>query len=431
MKVEIVDKILVHSPPVNEYTQKWGVYCIPRLWRALDGTLVVRFNGEEDTDFTENMNSAPNLYFTSSDEGKSWQFCEDGAEKYDICVLSGWDSPYLKCSDGVTRAIRFKEKYEKVNGKAEPIKSFENSYNGAILAVYRQADLPKECFNCELLEYTDITKAPKVTPISIDFPERELYAVAAAHDEEGILREVDHHIKPHIFAMPFINCIFEMPDGTLGGLCYGQNPIVSDRYCLEGYFMVSEDKGVTWKKRGLITPNSQDYYYGLVGDGGEMTITVAQNGDLLCVTRTDLSTDHLANNTTCGARLFVSHDNGFTWEGGEEISDESVTPQLRTLKNGVIICAYGRPGVHFKYSCDHGKTWSEPVSIIGKTLKEELAQGKDYMTSKYWDTPSYSNLFAEVLEDDSVLVLYNNQKYDEGDGQNHKAAFIAVLKCVE
>ena len=429
MKIQITDNILVYSPPVNEATKKWGVYCIPRLWRALDGKLVVRFNGEQDTDHIGKMYCAPNMFFTSGDDGKTWDFCEDGAEKYDICVLSGWESPYLKCSDGITRAIRFKKKYEKVNGKATPIKTFENSYNGTILNIYRQGDLPSECFGCELLEYTDVNCEPKVTPINMDFPERELYVNAAAHNAEGVLEKVDHYIKPHIFSMPYINSIFEMPDGTLGGLAYGQCPKVNDRYCAEGYLMVSVDKGVTWKKRSVITKNAENYLYGLVGDGGEMSVTVAQNGDLLCVTRNDLSTDHPATDTTCGTRLFVSHDSGYTWEGGEEISDESVTPHIKTLKNGVIICAYGRPGVHFKYSCDNGKSWSESQSIIGNTLKEELASGKDYMTCKYWDTVSYSNLFMEVLEDDTVLVLYNNQKYDDGDGQNHKAGFVAVLKC--
>ena len=48
MRVEIEKKVLVHSPPVNDNTKKWGVYAIPRLWRRLDGRLAVRFNGKED-----------------------------------------------------------------------------------------------------------------------------------------------------------------------------------------------------------------------------------------------------------------------------------------------------------------------------------------------------------------------------------------------
>lgn len=46
------------------------------------------------------------------------------------------------------------------------------------------------------------------------------------------------------------------------------------------------------------------------------------------------------------------------------------------------------------------------------------------MAAKYFDTSSYSNTFVEKLSENSVLVLYNNLKYDDGDGLRHKAAFV-------
>ena len=58
---------------------------------------------------------------------------------------------------------------------------------------------------------------------------------------------------------------------------------------------------------------------------------------------------------------------------------------------------------------------------------EELAAGKSYMAAKYFDTCSYSNTFVEKLSDNSVLVLYNNLKYDDGDGLRHKAAFVRKI----
>ena len=427
MKIKVTDNILVYSPPVNEATQKWGVYCIPRLWRGLDGKLIVRFNGEEDSTFIETMQRAENLYFVSDDNGKTWDFCENGSELYPINVLSGWENPYLKCRDGVTRAIRFKEKYAPV--KNIPLfKQFKSPIWDLGMGVYKQKDLPEECFSCELLEYKNGEPEPTVKKISIDFPERELIVDTTAFND-GKEVEIDHYIKPHIFAMPCINSIFELPDGTLGGIAYGQCPTVSDRYCAEGYLLVSEDGGENWKMRGVITPNAEEFPWGLVGDGGEMSITVASNGDLLCVTRTDLSCDHQAKNIPCGTRLFVSKDMGYNWEHKGEIADSSVTPHIKALKNGMVICLYGRPGVHLKYSLDNGESWSKPVTIIGKTLEEELNSGRDYMTCKYWDTDSYSNCFVDVLEDDTVLVLYNNQKYIDTDGLKHKAGFIAVLKC--
>lgn len=49
------------------------------------------------------------------------------------------------------------------------------------------------------------------------------------------------------------------------------------------------------------------------------------------------------------------------------------------------------------------------------------------MDAKYFDTVSYSNTFVEKLSDQSILVLYNNLKYDDGDGKNHKATFVRKI----
>ena len=85
---------------------------------------------------------------------------------------------------------------------------------------------------------------------------------------------------------------------------------------------------------------------------------------------------------------------------------------------------YGRPGVHFKISEDNGANWSKPYNIIGKTLEEERESGKSDSDSKYFDTSSYSNTFAEKISKNTFIVVYNDMKFDEGDGEFHKAGFI-------
>ena len=119
--------------------------------------------------------------------------------------------------------------------------------------------------------------------------------------------------------------------------------------------------------------------------------------------------------------------NGYTWTKPRKVADSSVTPHVVALKDGIVILIYGRPGVHFEISEDNGETWSGSYPIIGKTLAEELADGKSYMDAKYFDACSYSNTFVEKLSESSVLVLYNNVKYDDGDGKHHKAAFVRKI----
>lgn len=44
---------------------------------------------------------------------------------------------------------------------------------------------------------------------------------------------------------------------------------------------------------------------------------------------------------------------------------------------------------------------------------------------------SYSNTFVEILNDNSLLVVYNDMKYDPGDGKNHKATLVAEIKFIK
>ncbi|MBR4865441.1 MAG: exo-alpha-sialidase [Clostridia bacterium] len=428
MRVEIEKKVLVHAPPVNEHTKKWGVYSIPRLWRRLDGRLAVRFNGKEDSTYSGSRQFLPNLYFVSDDDGATWLPDHEGAKHYDGTVMTRLNGPYLKQKDGKILAMRCLASSEPVRN-IQHQKEFPTPYNQIMLRSYRLGDLPEGYLRHQLLCWHPGQDAPFVTEVTLDFPERELIMEVEAFDDKGNRLPAEPKIIP---LLSFIGGIMELPDGALGGLCFGQNPDVKDRYCGVGYLVVSEDGGKTWKKRSVITPHSEDYAFGLVGDGGEMSITVAPNGDLLCVTRMEMCLDHTAINSTAGTMLFVSKDNGYTWSDAREIADSSVTPHVITLQKGVVIVIYGRPGVHFRYSLDSGKTFSEPVSIIGKTLGEALADGEDYMTCKYWDMQSYSNTFLEILDDDRVAVLFNDLKYLEpGDREYRKAAFVAFLRCVD
>ena len=64
--MKIDDGVLVYAPKMNDTVADWGVYAIPRMWRAKDGELVIRFNGEKDCADINNMFCLPNLYFVSN-----------------------------------------------------------------------------------------------------------------------------------------------------------------------------------------------------------------------------------------------------------------------------------------------------------------------------------------------------------------------------
>ena len=111
--------------------------------------------------------------------------------------------------------------------------------------------------------------------------------------------------------------------------------------------------------------------------------------------------------------------------------------------NGDILFAYSRynttdGGDHcpcdiaLMRSSDEGETWSDSMSIIGRTLEEERALGHGDLDCKYGKySCSYANSFYERISDDEVLVLYNDLCYPDENGVNTKAGFVRRIKLVE
>lgn len=423
LKVEMEKEALVFCAPIDERTQKWGVYCIPRLWRLPSGAFVVYCNGEADQ--VENgLRDCPDKFFISLD-GESWR--EIDGKEIDLSVSFNTDSPYLFLSDGRKVCIREKTNREPI--EVQEIKRFLSPNNDGEYFVYGQGELPEKSFACEFCTYDKRGQFISAQDIRFAFPDREVILFGGYY-ENGEFVKIPVYAKPHAWSNPYVYSLHRLPDSTFVGVCFGQNPQVLDRYCAEAYLVQSKD-GVTWTKRSTITKNARSYPYGLVGDGGESSLAIAPNGDMYCLTRTDMSMDHQADGTKSDAMLFVSKDGGYTWSEGKSVADSSVTPHVIALENGKVVIVYGRPGVHIAVSEDGGESFSKPVCVIGETLKGALANGKSYMQAKYTDMDSYSNTFLEKIGENEFLLLYTDMKYDNGDGQKHKASLVRKIKIIE
>ena len=427
MKIIIGKETLVYSAPINEKTRMWGVYSIPRMWRDVSGKLVIRFNGEVDCGDTDNMVVAPNLYFVSEDNGQTWFQDMDGEKKYPINILNGIGGAYSKTENGI---LAFREKENRKEIPEIPVqKSFTMPNGEAVVHAYRYGDIPNECKGLERLRYDKSSALLDVLSVEIDFPEREILINAKGYNGKEYV-DVKQMVKQCIFKNSYFCSVTPLPDGTLIAVSCGQNPEVADHYSGSAYLLESYDMGLSWKKRSTIAEDV-NMPFGYTGDGHEVTLARTKNGTLICAMRMEMSIHPDIASPRCDTMIAVSRDNGYTWEKPFSISDSSVTPQVVTFENGVIAVVYGRPGVHFKYSVDDGKTWSDSYSIIGKTLEEYRAEGKSDAKSKYFDTCSYSNVFVEKISDDTMLVLYNNLQHDDGDGMKHKAGFVRTVTFKE
>lgn len=424
-KLELSEPVLVYSPPVNDATKKWGVYAIPRMWRDISGKLIVRFNGEIDTGDTDNMQAAPNLYFTSDDDGESWSYDENGEEKYPIDILNGLDSPYTNIGNGKKVAFGEKQGRLPIDDNVPHQKEFVMPNGEALVYSYKYGDIPTECKGFEKITFSADGTIADISDADIIFDDREILINAKGFNFTEFV-DVEKRVKQGIFKNPYFSSVTVLADGTLGAVACGQNPEVCDHYNGAVYLISSADGGKTWRKRSVIAM-SDKMPYGYGGDGHETSLTRTSDNTLVCAMRMEMSINPDVATPICDTMICISKDDGHSWCKPFSASDSSVTPHVVALSDNIVVLVYGRPGVHIKISKNGGETWSDSVSVIGNTLEECHKMGIKDSDSKYFNTSSYSNTFCEKLDDDSFLLLYNDMKYDEGDGVFHKAAFVRKI----
>ena len=411
---------VVYVAPINEATKKWGVCAIPRMWRLPDGALVYRVNGEQDSLSEGRREQAVNLFFLSRDNGETWELCPDGEEKYDIEVFGAHVPPYTPLADGTWIARRMNTDTNVPVHGATPRKELVGLSREHIWHTYRFSELPEDVRSLSLLRYDSDGRLLSRERLTLDIPEFEPYVIAYAQYRDGKETLASYEPATEKFhCMSNLSIGLELPDGTLLGTVYGQEPDV-DRMWSVVYLAASEDGGRTWKKRGEIGVYDPELE---VGYTYENRITLAPDGSLLAVMRTEACVPRELQHWT-PTMFSRSEDGGYTWSRPVPIADSSVTPHIVTLKNGVVVFVYGRPGVHFMYSTDSGKTWSKPVTVIGRTLTEHLEAGEDYMDAKYWDMDTYANTYVEIADEESILLCYQDMKFDPGDGEKHKASLV-------
>ena len=409
--------------PVNEDTLKWGVYAIPWMHRRPDGDLVVLANGRQDTLSPDYVQRTPNRFYRSSDGGDVWREVPETPEvRPPFC----FERAFARRKDGTWLRLRFAEDLAPMNGlpcwDTHPME-----LNGEVLFnVYRYEDVPEACRRLVLETYDGSGAFVKREPAVLDFPELCVQAVGAGKLTDGKATLIDDYVPVPEIRYPTWDCvtgILELPDGSLGGVITGQNPGIRDRLYTDAWFLSSEDGGRTWRPRGLIGG-----YDPLTTDGYtyENSVAIAPDGSLIVVMRTESCVPEEKEPFT-GLMFSRSEDCGRTWTKPVPITDSSVTPHLLVLKNGVTVLVYGRPGVHIRWSADSGRTWSEPFTVIGKTLSEHRALGDDYMDCKYWKQDTYSNSYAEIVSDDTILLCYNDMKYQTGDGLDHRATLVRKI----
>lgn len=163
----------------------------------------------------------------------------------------------------------------------------------------------------------------------------------------------------------------------------GKGPPSYDVHC-----MVSHDNGRSWKRRAVIAFDPEG-----VMMPSETGMCVNTSGQLVCVHR---NSDH----RRLPMWITFSGDAGRTWMKPKQLFDQGVMPQLLLLGNGILVLAYGRPGVLLSFSPEGtGESWTEPVQLFPEEIHEK--QGCGYTSLLSLDEDRFLIAFADFLHVDS------------------------------
>src|SRR5262249_21809054 len=132
--------------------------------------------------------------------------------------------------------------------------------------------------------------------------------------------------------------------------------------------LVSEDEGRRWRFLSDVALDQAPVDRRLRGIGfSEPFVEALPDGRLLCMYRDDRSrveggrelspTEHRV------MKQCWSSDCGITWTTSIPSGSVGVDPCLLQLKNGVLLCSFGRPRVRLMYSLDGGHTWKGQTTL--------------------------------------------------------------------
>ena len=378
VRIELSQPVTVAMAPPE--VQGWGPYQFPGLSRLPDGRIQVTFHVEADSAKAYGL---PPARAISADDGKTWALLPREAAGSGT-VLS-WGSPPLHLPNGDWLTVKQLRSRPAAALKLpdKPVGAARNSPT-SLIPCYRVGDLPAECSAGWMLYRRPAGHSQWVEEqASVNMP-GEVRGVT-----EGVL------VFPWFFEM------FLAPDGAVWAVNHN-NRIADGRFQEQSAMMIlrSTDGGRTYALWSEIpyAPDPIADPKAAKRDGfTEPTVRFMPDGSVFCLLRTS---DGEGIGPLYWAR---STDNGKTWTRPAVFDELGVWPQMLTLKNGVTLAVYGRPGLYVRATADPaGLQWEKRVTVV------DPATG----------TCSYAALLP--LHDHTALVAYSNFNLRNANGQRCK-----------
>jgi len=379
--VNLSEAVTVVQAPAD--VRHWGPYQFPGLARLPDGRIQLSYHVEADSATAYGL---PPARAVSSDDGQTWTLLP--REQAAGGTLLSWGTPPLRLPNGDRlwmKQLRSRP-VTQLRLPEKPLATFP-SY-GVTHAYYRVEDLSREC--------------------SAGWQLCRLRAGRTVAEEEQAVVRMPGEVRcvtEGMLTFPWFHEMFLAPDGAVWAVNYDHR-IADGRLQdkIGAKILRSADGGLSfdlWSEIPYIPDPLADPQADKRDGFTEPTVCFMPDGSVLCFLRT---TDGNGVSPMYWAR---STDNGRTWTKPAVFDDLGVWPQALTLKNGVTLVAYGRPGLFVRATRDPGgKAWGPRVEVV---KPGELGA----------DTCSYCSLLP--LSDDTALIAYSEFNIPGPDGTPRKA----------
>jgi hypothetical protein len=378
MKLSISEPVVVSRGPVG--LKHWGPWQFPAIERLADGRLHISYHIEADSATAYGL---PVGHAVSSDNGKTWQPL-DGVPANGGLLLANGDR---------LRSIALRSRPVADLTLPAPIATRKGTYR-ATYNVYALEDLPAEL--------RDGWRFARCRAGQNEWVEE----TATVH-MPGEIRYSDDSV----FTFPWMWRMTIAPDGAIWGFIYpwrAPNRVLHEQWL--PVFLRSTDNGHTWEMHSEIAYKGDaaaDAAWNKRDGFTEPHVAFLPDGSIMALLRT---TDGNGIGPIYSA---YSNDGGKTWSAPEVFDDRGVWPSFITLKNGVTLVTYGRPGVFVRATDDPaGRTWESRITIVepGQVSK---------------DSCSYSDFLA--LDDHTALLVYSDFNYADGQGQLRKTILVRTI----